>query len=134
MLDIRWLKGVYWVKHCIQLQLSDMECLVTMVVNKHNTEILLSVDPKGLEGIIQTFDKGTIVHSKFFIGDFGGVCYCLLQFVWGCNDLKHEDYLLAYHLLSIDCLISLACWIKSSVIGLSSPYACKHFNILGEAG
>ena len=47
MLDIRWLKGVYWVKHCIQLQLSDMECLVTMVANKHNTEILLCVDPKG---------------------------------------------------------------------------------------
>lgn len=46
-----------------------------MVANKCNTEVLLTMDVKGLKGFL---DKGTIMKGKFLVSYFGAVGYFLL--------------------------------------------------------
>ena len=58
--------------------ISNLECLVNVVSNKCATKVLLPVDPKGLEGIVQTLHKWAIMSSKLFVCYFGGVGYFLL--------------------------------------------------------
>ena len=52
-----------------------------MVSNKHITAILLPMDVKGMEGFIQSPDKGTIMNGKFHNSHFGAVGYFGLLFV-----------------------------------------------------